>query len=77
MEFLKKVWAGWTKVAMFIGTVIAWIILTAFYFTVFVPFGALQALLGDRLDTKNKGQNPTWLGRATTDLTLDDVRRLG
>lgn len=77
MEFLKKVWAGWTKFVMLVGTVLAWIILTTFYFTVFVPFGALQTLLGDRLDTKNKDRKPTWLERKTTDLTLEDGRRLG
>lgn len=77
METLKKIWAGWTKVVMFIGTVLAWLILTIFYFTIFVPFGALQTLLGDRLDTKNKGRNPSWSDRTTTDLTLEDARRLG
>ncbi|MEM7331075.1 MAG: hypothetical protein AAF490_03210 [Chloroflexota bacterium] len=77
MEFLKKVWAGWTKVVMFIGTVLAWTILTVFYFTVFAIWAIPQTIFGDRLDTKSKGENPTWLSRATEDLTLEDARRLG
>lgn len=77
METLKKIWAGWTKVVMFIGTVLAWTILTVFYFTVFAIWAIPQTLLGDRLDTRSKGENPTWLSRATSDLTIEDARRIG
>lgn len=77
MEFLKQVWEGWKKVVLFVGDIIGRTILTLFYFTVFVPFGGLQTLFGDRLDTKNKDRIPTWSERKTTDLTLEDARRLG
>ncbi|VAW31019.1 hypothetical protein MNBD_CHLOROFLEXI01-1823 [hydrothermal vent metagenome] len=50
------------------------IILTLFYFTIFLPFGFVVSLFSDLLDMKDL--TPSWLERKTGDLTLEDARRL-
>lgn len=75
MEVLGRFWEGWKKFGLFIGNLVGRIFLTIFYFTIVVPFALPQTLFGDRLDVKNFAK-PTWLARKTTDLTLDDARRL-
>jgi hypothetical protein len=73
-DTLRKVWAAWKKFGHFIGDIIARVVLTIFYFTVFLPFGIGASLLSDRLDIKDV--EPSWLERETKDLTLEDARRL-
>jgi hypothetical protein len=46
-----------------------------FYFTLFVPFALGVRLFKDPLGLKVVGESK-WLERKTTDLTLDDARRL-
>jgi len=50
-------------------------VLTAFYFTLFAPFGLGVRLLSDPLAIKHK-HGAQWLKRTTRDLTLEDARRL-
>jgi hypothetical protein len=57
------------------GDVIGRLVLTIFYFTIFLPFGAGVRLLADRLDFKRQVK-PSWRERKTMDLTIDDSRRL-
>lgn len=75
MEFLRKFWAAWKKFGHFMGDLIGRLVLTIFYFTVFLPFGLGTRLFADRLDIKQK-INAHWRNRQTTDLTLKDGRRL-
>jgi len=75
MELLRKIWAGWKRFGQFMGDVIGRLVLTIFYFTIFLPFGAGMRLLADRLDIKGQSK-PAWRERKTLDLTLDDSRRL-
>lgn len=75
MEVLRKIWHGWKKFGQFIGDFIGRVVLTIFYFTLFVPFALGVRLLKDPLALHVVGE-PKWLERKTTDLTLEDSRRL-
>lgn len=70
---LKKIWAGWQRFGHFMGDLLARIVLTLFYFTIFLPFGLISALFGDPLDMKRKP--PRWIERTTGDQTLADAQR--
>ena len=72
---LKKIWTAWKRVGQFIGDFIARVVLSLFYFTLFVPSGVGVRLFGDPLDMKAKANHSWWLQRATRDLALDDARR--
>ncbi|MCP4536132.1 MAG: hypothetical protein GY832_03205 [Chloroflexi bacterium] len=72
---LGQIWLAWKRIGQIIGDWIARIILTVFYFSIFVPFGLGVRLFGDKLAIKHK-HSPQWLEYVTHDLTLDDARRL-
>ena len=74
METLRKVWEAWKRVGRVIGDFIGRVVLTAFYFTIFAPFGLGVRLLSDALRSKRVSSS-YWLSRGTTDLTLEDARR--
>ena len=65
----------WKRIGQFIGDFIARVVLSLFYFTLFVPFAVGVRLFGDPLGVKAKGNSPRWLERATRDLALDDALR--
>jgi hypothetical protein len=75
MKTIRKLWHAWTYYGQMLGDAIARVILTVFYFTIFAPFGLGVRLAGDPLDLKSKSA-PKWSPRRTSDLTLDDARRL-
>jgi len=70
----SKFWIAWKRFGQFMGDVIGRLVLTIFYFTIFLPFGLGVRLFDDRLGIKN-GLKPKWLNRKTADLTLYDARR--
>ena len=72
---LSRFWRAWKRLGQFIGDLIGRLVLTIFYFTIFLPFGLGVRLFGDRLGIKN-GLKPKWVRRETLDCTLDDARRL-
>lgn len=77
MSTLRIIWATWKRIGQFIGDFIARVVLSLFYFTLFVPFAVGVRLFGDPLGVKVKTKaNPSWwLERATRDSALDDARR--
>jgi hypothetical protein len=75
MEVLQKVWHAWKRFGQFMGDMIGRVVLTIFYFTLFVPFGLGVRFLIDPMAIRSKNR-PKWLERKTTDLTIDDSRRL-
>jgi hypothetical protein len=75
IKFLKDVWAAWKRVGRFIGDIIARVVLSVFYFTLFVPFAVGVRLFGDPLDVKEKTKSPRWLTFTPRDPALDDARR--
>lgn len=74
MSILQRIWEAWKTVGQYIGDFIARILLTIFYFTIYLPFGLGVRLLGDPLAIKPA--RPSWTARTTGDVTLDDTRRL-
>jgi len=72
---MDQIWKKWLAFGRVIGDVIGRLVLTIFYFTIFVPFGLITRLLRDPL-TLRISNNIRWTERTTKDRTLDDVRRL-
>lgn len=72
--FLKRLWQGWKAFGELIGNLLARIVLTIFYFTIFVPFALGVRLLSDPLQIKSR-PSELWRSRATGDQELADVMR--
>lgn len=75
MTFLRKLWEGWKRFGQAIGDFLARIVLSIFYFTIFLPFGLGTRLFSDPLRIKPSDEAPKWLERKTKDLTFEDARR--
>ena len=75
MEALKKFWHAWKRFGQVMGDFIGRLVLTVFYFTLFMPFGLGVRFFGDPLALHPAGPSK-WLERTTKDLTIDDTRRL-
>ena len=75
MEALRKFWHAWKRLGQFIGDFIGRLVLTVFYFTLFMPFGLGVRLFGDPLAIRPSSRTK-WVERKTNDLTLEDSRRL-
>jgi hypothetical protein len=75
MEALRKFWHAWKRFGQFIGDFIGRLVLTVFYFTLFMPFGLGVRFFGDPLALRPRGHSQ-WLERTTKDRTLEDTRRL-
>jgi hypothetical protein len=71
---IKDFWTGWKAFGHFLGNALARVVLTFFYFTVFVPFGLGVRLLSDPLHVKTT-PSPLWRPRSTGDKSLEDVKR--
>lgn len=74
MKILQRVWAGWKALGHFMGNLLARVVLSLFYFTIFVPFGLGVKLLSDPLQL-TKGGERLWQQRTTGDQSLSEVRR--
>ena len=74
-QFLNRLWHGWQELGRHIGDFQARLLLTVFYFTIYVPFGLLTRLFLDPLQlrrgTAKSGLNP----RKTMDTDLQAARR--
>ena len=74
-QFLNRLWQGWQELGRHIGDFQARLLLTVFYFTIYVPFGLLTRLFLDPLQVRrgaaNSGLNP----RKTMDTDLQASRR--
>jgi len=75
MEALRKGMQAWKRFGQFIGDLIGRLVLTVFYFTLFMPFALGVRFLGDPLAIRPLSR-AKWLERSTQDLTLEDSRRL-
>jgi len=63
MTTLRRLWAGWLRVAHIIGTFQARVILSAFYFSVVPMFAVLVKLLRDPLGLRTRGAATFWTER--------------
>ena len=75
MDLLRNIWERWKRFGQIIGDFIGRVVLTVFYFTIFVPFGLGVRLFSDPLAIK-AGHRSGWVERSTKDRTLEDARRL-
>ena len=75
MQTLRKGWQAWKRIGQLIGDLMGRLVLTVFYFTLFMPFGLGVRFFGDPLAIRPPS-HAKWLERRTQDLTLDDARRL-
>jgi hypothetical protein len=75
MALLKQAWELWKRFGRFMGDVLARVVLTIFYFTIFVPFAAIAKAFTDPLHLKPAQRATFWLPREPRDQTLDDARR--
>jgi hypothetical protein len=71
---IKNFWHGWQAFGQFLGNWLARVVLTVFYFTIFVPFGLGVRLFSDPLRIKTQPAE-LWRPRATGDQKLEDVAR--
>ena len=75
MNLLRTLWQAWKRFGQFLGDVLARVVLTIFYFTVFAPFGLGVALWSDPLCIRGSGDSRLWLPRQTGDQSIDEARR--
>jgi len=75
MEVLRKVWEAWKRFGLFMGDMIGRLVLTVFYFTIFMPFGLGVRFFGDPLAMR-PSSSVKWVERTTHDATIEDSRRL-
>ena len=75
MNILRRIWEWWKAVGQAIGDFIGRIVLSIFYFTVFMPFGIAVRLFADKLDTKPEAES-VWKQRALYEIAMNDLRRL-
>ena len=74
-EIFQLAWDRFNIIAAIIGDVQGRIIITAFYFTILVPFGIGARIFSDAL--RLRPTTPAWLDRPPVHNALDDARRQG
>lgn len=75
MRILKRLWAGWKRVAEKIVRVQTLILLTLLYIILILPFGILASLFGDMLGIRRPAGSSFWRPRGTPPADLDAARR--
>lgn len=74
-SIVNSIWTAWLGIARVLGDLIARIVLSLFYFTLFVPFAVGVRLFGDPLGLKAGASTSHWLQRSASEPTLYDSRR--
>jgi hypothetical protein len=74
MKVFKKAWEGWKAFGRLMGNLVARVVLSIFYFTVFVPFGIGVRLASDPLELRVKPSG-LWRPRSTHDQTVVETQR--
>ncbi|HET8577733.1 MAG TPA: SxtJ family membrane protein, partial [Methylomirabilota bacterium] len=72
---LRKVWAGWKRIAFAIGLVQSRILLTALYVVVVAPFALGVRLLLDPLRTRRRDAASYYLAAEPRPGGLEEARR--
>ena len=73
MKILKQVWQAWKRFGQFMGTILAYIVLTIFYFTLFLPYAVVMTWFSDPLLIRRP--QPTWAARPAGDPSIEGARR--
>ncbi len=74
MDLFKKLWHAWKRFGQFLGDILARVVLTVFYFTLFLPFGIGVTWFSDPLRMQ-KTHPLAWLDRQAAGPSLDDARK--
>jgi hypothetical protein len=74
ISLIEDFWHGWKAFGQFLGDWLARVVLTVFYFSVFIPFGVGVRLFADPLQVK-KQPDKLWRPRLTGDQTLEETMR--
>jgi hypothetical protein len=74
MTVLRKLWEGWKAFGHFLGNLLARVVLSIFYFTIFAPFGLGVRWLSDPLQIRTRPDS-LWRPRLATDQTLAEAGR--
>jgi hypothetical protein len=72
---LQMSWQAWKRIGRYIGDMIGRVVLTVFYFSLFMPFGIGVRLFSDPLEIR-PGVRTSWSERKTHNISLEDSRRL-
>jgi len=77
MSILNKLWSAWKRLGQVMGTVLAYVVLTLFYFTLFVPYAVGMTWLSDPLHIRRP--RPLWIARPADgpagDPSIEGARR--
>lgn len=74
VSLLRKLWKGWQRFGLWVGDVLARVILTLFYFTLFLPFGLFVRLFRDLIGVGER--TPTWISRECPPSSVEEARKL-
>ena len=69
MKTLNKLWRAWKRFGQFMGTILAYIVLTIFYFTFFLPYAVGMTWLSDPLHIRQP--KPVWAVREANDPSIE------
>ena len=72
---LKAIWALWKRFGERLATVVSRIILTALYFTIFLPAGIVYSFFKDELRARNPALTSTWIPQEASLETIEDLRK--
>ena len=64
MDVLRRLWQAWKRFGQFMGDMVARLVLTLFYFTLFVPFGLGVTLFSDPMQMRDTAPSG-WRARGT------------
>lgn len=64
MQTLRRLWAGWLKIAHIIGTFQARVLLSIFYFVIVPFFALLVKMLRDPLALREETRATFWVERS-------------
>lgn len=76
MKVVRALWQAWMRLGQFLGDILARVVLTAFYFTILLPFGIAVTWFSDPLEV-HRSAPPSWRARPPEApyATLEDARR--
>lgn len=74
LELIQFAWKRFSLITAVLGEIQGRFIITAFYFTIAVPFGVGYRLLGNPLQRKS---TPHWSERTPVPTDLDSARQQG
>ncbi|MBZ0306324.1 MAG: hypothetical protein K8I82_09685 [Anaerolineae bacterium] len=76
-EIITLAWDRFKIIGAIVGDIQSRFIATAFYYTVFVPFGIGTRLLSDPLHIRPSANPASWLDRAPVENDLEAAKRQG